>query len=67
MKDTMLDKLQKFGLNLYEAKAYSSLLEIGTANAYKIPVVESPKADNSPQSDYVADMKKAVDLFKSLP
>lgn len=36
MKDTMLDKLQKFGLNLYEAKAYVSLLQIGTANAYKI-------------------------------
>jgi len=36
MKDTMLDKLQKFGLNLYEAKAYTSLLKIGTANAYKI-------------------------------
>lgn len=36
MKDTMLDKLQKFGLNLYEAKAYASLLKIGTANAYKI-------------------------------
>ena len=36
MKDTMLDKLQKFGLNLYEAKAYASLLKIGTSNAYKI-------------------------------
>lgn len=36
MKDTMLEKLQKFGLNLYEAKAYSSLLKTGTANAYKI-------------------------------
>lgn len=36
MKDTMLDKLQKFGLNLYEAKAYASLLKTGTANAYKI-------------------------------
>ena len=36
MKDSMLDKLQKFGLNLYEAKAYASLLKIGTANAYKI-------------------------------
>ena len=36
MKDTMLEKLQKFGLNLYEAKAYTSLLKIGTANAYKI-------------------------------
>ena len=36
MKDTIIDKLQKFGLNLYEAKAYASLLKIGTANAYKI-------------------------------
>lgn len=36
MKDAMLEKLQKFGLNLYEAKAYASLLKIGTANAYKI-------------------------------
>ena len=36
MKDSMLDKLQKFGLNLYEAKAYESLLKIGTANAYRI-------------------------------
>lgn len=36
MKNAMLEKLQKFGLNLYEAKAYASLLKIGTANAYKI-------------------------------
>ncbi|MDE6600851.1 MAG: TrmB family transcriptional regulator [Lachnospiraceae bacterium] len=34
--DTTPDKLQKFGLNLYEAKAYSGLLKTGTANAYKI-------------------------------
>ena len=36
MKDEIIDKLQKFGLNLYEAKAYASLLKVGTANAYKI-------------------------------
>lgn len=36
MKDEMIDKLQKFGLSLYEAKAYAGLLKIGTANAYKI-------------------------------
>lgn len=36
MKEALLDKLQKFGLNLYEAKAYAGLLKTGTANAYKI-------------------------------
>lgn len=36
MKESLIDKLQKFGLNLYEAKAYTGLLKIGTANAYKI-------------------------------
>lgn len=36
MKESLLDKLQKFGLNLYEAKAYTGLLKTGTANAYKI-------------------------------
>lgn len=36
MKDSLLDKLQKFGLNLYEAKAYAGLLKTGTANPYKI-------------------------------
>ena len=36
MKEPLLDKLQKFGLNLYESKAYIALLKIGTANAYKI-------------------------------
>ena len=36
MKEPLLDKLQKFGLNLYEAKAYIGLLKTGTANAYKI-------------------------------
>lgn len=36
MEEFLFDKLQKFGLNLYEAKAYASLLKIGTANAYKV-------------------------------
>lgn len=36
MNDSLLDKLQKFGLNLYEAKAYAGMLKTGTANAYKI-------------------------------
>ncbi len=36
MEESLFDKLQKFGLNLYEAKAYASLLKLGTANAYKV-------------------------------
>lgn len=36
IENSVLDKLQDFGLNQYEAKAYTSLLRIGTANAYKI-------------------------------
>lgn len=36
MEESLFDKLQKFGLNLYEAKAYASMLKIGTANAYKV-------------------------------
>lgn len=36
MEESLFDKLQKLGLNLYEAKAYTSLLKTGTANAYKI-------------------------------
>ena len=36
LENSILDKLQRLGLNQYEAKAYSSLLKIGTANAYKI-------------------------------
>lgn len=36
MEEYLYDTLQKFGLNLYEAKAYASLLRIGTANAYKV-------------------------------
>ncbi len=36
MEESLFEKLQKFGLNLYEAKAYASLLKTGTANAYKV-------------------------------
>lgn len=36
MEESLFEKLQKFGLNLYEARAYASLLKIGTANAYKV-------------------------------
>lgn len=36
IENSILDKLQNLGLNQYEAKAYSSLLKIGTANAYKV-------------------------------
>lgn len=36
MELPILEKLQKFGLNQYEAKAYTALLKIGTANAYAI-------------------------------
>lgn len=36
IENSILDKLQNLGLNQYEAKAYASLLKIGTANAYKI-------------------------------
>lgn len=36
IENSILDKLQSLGLNQYEAKAYSSLLKVGTANAYKI-------------------------------
>lgn len=36
METSLFSKLQKFGLNLYEAKAYAALLKIGTANAYSI-------------------------------
>lgn len=36
MERSLLDKLQKFGLNQYEAKAYTALLKIGTSNAYNI-------------------------------
>lgn len=36
MESLLFDKLQKFGLNLYEAKAYAALLKTGTANAYSI-------------------------------
>lgn len=36
MDAALFEKLQKFGLNLYEAKSYAGLLKIGTANAYSI-------------------------------
>lgn len=36
MEASLFGKLQKFGLNLYEAKAYAALLKTGTANAYSI-------------------------------
>ncbi|MFT9076077.1 TrmB family transcriptional regulator [Ethanoligenens sp.] len=36
MEAALFGKLQKFGLNLYEAKAYAAMLKIGTANAYNI-------------------------------
>lgn len=36
MDTALFGKLQKFGLNLYEAKAYATMLKIGTANAYNI-------------------------------
>lgn len=36
IEKSILDKLQNLGLNQYEAKAYASLLKIGTSNAYKV-------------------------------
>jgi sugar-specific transcriptional regulator TrmB len=36
MEASLFDKLQKLGLNLYEAKAYAALLKTGTTNAYSI-------------------------------
>ena len=36
MQESIIEKLQKFGLNQYEAKAYAALLRTGTANAYAI-------------------------------
>ena len=36
MEVSIIEKLQKFGLNQYEAKAYAALLKTGTANAYAI-------------------------------
>ena len=38
-ENSLFIKLQKFGLNQYEAKAYVALLSIGTANAYSISKV----------------------------
>ena len=36
MEELLFDKMQKLGLNLYESKAYATLLKVGTANAYKV-------------------------------
>lgn len=36
MEEVLFDKMQKLGLNLYESKAYATLLKVGTANAYKV-------------------------------
>lgn len=36
MEELLFDKMQKLGLNLYESKAYATLLKIGTSNAYKV-------------------------------
>lgn len=44
-ENSLFTKLQKFGLNQYEAKAYATLLSIGTANAYSIS-----KASGIPRS-----------------
>ena len=32
MEELLFDKMQKLGLNLYESKAYATLLKVGTAN-----------------------------------
>ena len=45
IENSLFIKLQKFGLNQYEAKAYVALLSIGTANAYSIS-----KASGIPRS-----------------
>ncbi|OOM77347.1 TrmB family transcriptional regulator [Clostridium sp. BL-8] len=39
VENSLMSKLQNFGLNQYEAKAYVSLLSIGTSNAYSISKV----------------------------
>ncbi|MDP4144067.1 MAG: helix-turn-helix domain-containing protein [Bacillota bacterium] len=44
-ENSLFTKLQKFGLNQYEAKAYVALLSTGTANAYSIS-----KASGIPRS-----------------
>ena len=36
MEEVLFDKMQKLGLNLYESKAYATLLKVGTVNAYKV-------------------------------
>lgn len=45
IENSLIEKLQSFGLNQYEAKAYVSLLSIGTSNAYNIS-----KASGIPRS-----------------
>ncbi len=65
-EDTSKDVIAAKNDEIKKLKDRIAALEKEPADSHK-SVVESPKADNSPQSDYVADMKKAVDLFKSLP
>lgn len=36
MEESLFDKMQKSGPNLYESKTYAALLKIWTANAYKV-------------------------------
>ena len=54
IENSLIDKLQNFGLNQYEAKAYVSLLDIGTSNAYSIS-----KASGIPRS-------RIYDIIESL-
>jgi len=54
IENSLIDKLQNFGLNQYEAKAYVSLLSIGTSNAYSIS-----KASGIPRS-------RIYDILESL-
>lgn len=53
-ENSLIEKLQNFGLNQYEAKAYVSLLDIGTSNAYSIS-----KASGIPRS-------RIYDILESL-
>lgn len=54
IENSLIEKLQSFGLNQYEAKAYVSLLSIGTSNAYNIS-----KASGIPRS-------RIYDILESL-
>lgn len=54
IENSLINKLQNFGLNQYEAKAYVSLLSIGTSNAYSIS-----KASGIPRS-------RIYDILESL-